>query len=109
MLIPASPSKMCGTSGGSCDRRASHPAFRPLRRERILDELRRTGAVRVAELARDFGVAELTIRRDITALADRGLLTRVHGERCCGARWTRPSPALPFPGRSSASGWWCRR
>ncbi|MEV8172712.1 substrate-binding domain-containing protein [Microbacterium sp. NPDC077486] len=55
------------------------PRFGLSRRERILDELRRTGAVRVAELARDFGVAELTIRRDITALADRGLLTRVHG------------------------------
>lgn len=58
-----------------------HPAprFGLSRRERILDELRRTGAVRVADLARDFGVAELTIRRDITTLADRGLLTRVHG------------------------------
>ncbi|MFH8252280.1 substrate-binding domain-containing protein [Microbacterium sp. B2969] len=49
------------------------------RRERILDELRRTGAVRVADLARELGVAELTIRRDISHLADRGLLTRVHG------------------------------
>ncbi|WP_243075509.1 substrate-binding domain-containing protein [Microbacterium sp. SS28] len=49
------------------------------RRERILDELARTGAVRVADLARELGVAELTIRRDIGHLADRGLLTRVHG------------------------------
>lgn len=55
------------------------PRYGLSRRERILDELRRTGAVRVADLAREFGVAELTIRRDITALADRGLLTRVHG------------------------------
>lgn len=49
------------------------------RRERILDELRSSGSVRVADLARRFGVAELTIRRDIGHLADRGLLTRVHG------------------------------
>ncbi len=55
------------------------PPFGLSRRERILDELRRIGSVRVADLARDFGVAELTIRRDIGHLADRGLLTRVHG------------------------------
>ncbi len=55
------------------------PPFGLSRRERIMDELRRVGSVRVADLAREFGVAELTIRRDIGALADRGLLTRVHG------------------------------
>ncbi|GAA3939415.1 substrate-binding domain-containing protein [Microbacterium soli] len=49
------------------------------RRERIMDELRVAGAVRVADLAREFGVSELTIRRDIGELADRGLVTRVHG------------------------------
>lgn len=53
--------------------------FAVSRRERILDDLRHAGSVRVAELARRFGVAELTIRRDIGYLADRGLLTRVHG------------------------------
>lgn len=53
--------------------------FAVSRRERILDELRHAGSVRVADLARRFGVAELTIRRDIGYLADRGLLTRVHG------------------------------
>ncbi|MET3468190.1 substrate-binding domain-containing protein [Microbacterium sp. 1262] len=53
--------------------------FAVSRRERILDELRYAGSVRVADLARRFGVAELTIRRDIGYLADRGLLTRVHG------------------------------
>ncbi|WP_307785475.1 substrate-binding domain-containing protein [Microbacterium hibisci] len=55
------------------------PPFGLSRRERIMDELRRTGSVRVADLAKELGVAELTIRRDIGALADRGLLTRVHG------------------------------
>lgn len=55
------------------------PSFGISRRERIMDELRRTGAVRVAALARELKVAELTIRRDIGELADRGLLTRVHG------------------------------
>ena len=42
-----------------------------------------------SELARDLGVSELTIRRDITALAQRNLVTKVHG----GA--TLPTPAGP--------------
>ncbi|PNG23986.1 substrate-binding domain-containing protein [Streptomyces cahuitamycinicus] len=49
------------------------------RRERLMDQLRLHGAVRVRDLARELSVSELTIRRDIAALADRGLLTRVHG------------------------------
>lgn len=49
------------------------------RREQILDRLRSSGSVTVAELADRFDVGELTIRRDLTALADKGLVTRVHG------------------------------
>lgn len=55
------------------------PVFGIARRERIMDELRQSGAVRVADLAREFEVSELTIRRDIGELAERGLVTRVHG------------------------------
>ena len=54
--------------------------FSVQRHERLLKQLRRTGAVRVRELARELGVSELTIRRDITALAARNLVTRVHGD-----------------------------
>jgi DNA-binding LacI/PurR family transcriptional regulator len=53
--------------------------FSVQRQERLLDELRRHGSVRVTQLARDLGVSELTIRRDIAALAERHLVTRVHG------------------------------
>ncbi|WP_435742501.1 substrate-binding domain-containing protein [Microbacterium sp. PMB16] len=49
------------------------------RRERILDDLRTRGSVTVRAIAESLGVAEITIRRDINALADRGLVTRVHG------------------------------
>ncbi|MFI5916743.1 substrate-binding domain-containing protein [Dactylosporangium sp. NPDC051541] len=49
------------------------------RHERLLSELRRSGSVRVTELARELGVSELTIRRDIALLAERNLVTRVHG------------------------------
>jgi DNA-binding LacI/PurR family transcriptional regulator/DNA-binding transcriptional ArsR family regulator len=55
------------------------PMFAIARRERIMEELRRTGSVMVRDLAGLLGVTEITIRRDITALADRGLVTRVHG------------------------------
>ncbi|WP_233624595.1 substrate-binding domain-containing protein [Actinoplanes sp. ATCC 53533] len=63
--------------------------FQVQRHERLLSELRQHGAVRVRELAHDLGVSELTIRRDIAALAARNLVTRVHG----GA--TLPSQSRP--------------
>jgi DNA-binding LacI/PurR family transcriptional regulator/biotin operon repressor len=53
--------------------------FGTQRQERLLAELRGQGAVRVRDLARELGVSELTIRRDIAALAERGLVSRVHG------------------------------
>jgi DNA-binding LacI/PurR family transcriptional regulator len=49
------------------------------RHERLLNELRRNGAVRVRELALALGVSEMTIRRDIAELAGRNMVTRVHG------------------------------
>lgn len=53
--------------------------FSVQRQERLLSELRRHGAVRVREFAREVGVSELTIRRDIAILADRNLVSKVHG------------------------------
>jgi DeoR/GlpR family transcriptional regulator of sugar metabolism len=49
------------------------------RQELILDEVRSTGGVRVSDLVERLGVSDMTIRRDIDALAGRGLVTRVHG------------------------------
>jgi len=65
--------------------------FQVQRHERLLTELHRLGAVRVRELARDLGVSELTIRRDIAALAARNLVNRVHG-------------GATLPGRSRPAG-----
>ncbi len=45
----------------------------------ILDRVRVDGAVRVAELARDLGVSDMTVRRDLELLQDQGLLEKVHG------------------------------
>ena len=39
----------------------------------------RTGAVRVADLVRDLGVSDMTVRRDLEILDDRGLIEKVHG------------------------------
>jgi DeoR/GlpR family transcriptional regulator of sugar metabolism len=45
----------------------------------ILEHVERDGAVRVSDLTRILGVSDMTIRRDLDALARRGLLDKVHG------------------------------
>ncbi|WP_367039261.1 DeoR/GlpR family DNA-binding transcription regulator [Streptomyces sp. Je 1-332] len=49
------------------------------RRALILDEVRRRGGVRVNELTRKLSVSDMTIRRDLDALARQGVLEKVHG------------------------------
>jgi DeoR/GlpR family transcriptional regulator of sugar metabolism len=49
------------------------------RQSRIAERVHRTGAVRVAELVEEFGVSDMTIRRDLETLAERGLVAKVHG------------------------------
>jgi DeoR/GlpR family transcriptional regulator of sugar metabolism len=49
------------------------------RQASILDRVRREGGARVADLVRVLGVSDMTIRRDIEALAERGLVAKVHG------------------------------
>jgi DeoR/GlpR family transcriptional regulator of sugar metabolism len=49
------------------------------RQKLILDELRQRGAVRVSELTELLSVSEMTVRRDLDALAAAGLLDKVHG------------------------------
>nr|WP_202443868.1 MULTISPECIES: DeoR/GlpR family DNA-binding transcription regulator [unclassified Streptomyces] len=45
----------------------------------ILDEVRRRGGVRVNELTRKLSVSDMTVRRDLDALARQGLVEKVHG------------------------------
>lgn len=62
--------------------RRSAPGALMLARQRqafILDRVREDGAVRVAELVRALGVSDMTVRRDLEVLHDRGLLEKVHG------------------------------
>jgi DeoR/GlpR family transcriptional regulator of sugar metabolism len=63
------------------------------RQNRILDEVLRRGAVRVSELSDLLDVSDMTIRRDLDALASQGQLDKVHG----GAT-TKRSPSTDEPG-----------
>lgn len=75
------------------------------RRQRILNELRAHGAVRIADLTRRLGVSAMTVHRDLDRLAAEGFIRKVFGgavvvdpaapERCaiCGAA---PEKCLDF-------------
>src|SRR5664280_1215184 len=58
---------------------AKRPALARQRQTLILERVREEGAVRVADLVRELGVSDMTIRRDLELLHDRGLLEKVHG------------------------------
>ncbi|QVQ49980.1 DeoR/GlpR transcriptional regulator [Spiractinospora alimapuensis] len=49
------------------------------RRELILDQVRRSGGVRVTDLVESLSVSDMTIRRDLDALESRGAIRKVHG------------------------------
>ncbi|MCX4512701.1 substrate-binding domain-containing protein [Streptomyces sp. NBC_01619] len=49
------------------------------RHDRLLGLVRERGTARVSDLAGQLGVSHVTVRRDVEALAGRGLLDRVHG------------------------------
>lgn len=61
-----------GAKGGAVMLARQRQAF-------ILDRVREVGAVRVADLVRELGVSDMTVRRDLEILDDRGLLEKVHG------------------------------
>jgi DeoR/GlpR family transcriptional regulator of sugar metabolism len=63
------------------------------RRERIIAELRANPAVRVSVLARAFGVSTETVRRDLDALSDGGLVSRTYGGAALPAIGVEPSLA----------------
>ncbi|MFJ6196955.1 DeoR/GlpR family DNA-binding transcription regulator [Micromonospora sp. NPDC092111] len=51
----------------------------PQRQSAILELIRQRGGVRVSHLVSRFGVSDMTIRRDLEVLAERGLVDKVHG------------------------------
>jgi DeoR/GlpR family transcriptional regulator of sugar metabolism len=54
-------------------------ASRGERRDLILDRLRTSGSVLVADLAGALATSEMTIRRDLKALEAEGMVRRIHG------------------------------
>ena len=55
------------------------PVFADERQVRIAELVAVRGRARIGELAEAFGVTEPTIRKDLSALQERGLLKRTHG------------------------------
>ena len=49
------------------------------RKQLILENLKKTGGIKISELAGKFGKSRMTITRDLDELATNGLLLRVHG------------------------------
>ncbi|MET8684552.1 substrate-binding domain-containing protein [Streptomyces sp. NPDC004732] len=67
------------------------------RQELILAAVRKQGTVRLADLVERLGVTAVTVRRDVTLLADRGLVHRVHGGVTLPYRGPQPDHrAAPF-------------
>jgi DeoR/GlpR family transcriptional regulator of sugar metabolism len=59
--------------------RLEAPTAPPEERRRQIVRAVRSGTTHVADLARTFGVSEMTVRRDLRVLARDGKLERVHG------------------------------
>jgi len=60
------------------------------RRSAILQRLREDASVSVSQLSEQFGVSEVTIRKDLNILKERRLLLRVHGGAILGTANTDP-------------------
>lgn len=73
----------------------------PHRQQSIVQRIRAQGVARVSELASELEVTEETIRRDLKALADRGLVERIHGGAIAPAA-KDSLPELPFAQRHAA-------
>jgi DeoR family transcriptional regulator, fructose operon transcriptional repressor len=50
-----------------------------IRKQKIIEIIEQNGVVDVKELATELAISEITIRRDLTVLAEQGLLIRTHG------------------------------
>jgi DeoR/GlpR family transcriptional regulator of sugar metabolism len=64
------------------------------RQDRILDEVRRHGGVRVSDLVDLLGVSDMTVRRDLDVLARKGLLDKVHGGASAPGTRTADEPGF---------------
>ena len=63
----------------AADPAVRRPALARQRQALILEQVREHGAVRVADLVTTLGVSDMTVRRDLELLHERGLIEKVHG------------------------------
>jgi DeoR/GlpR family transcriptional regulator of sugar metabolism len=75
------------------------PVFADERQARIAEVVMTRGRARIGELARQFGVTEPTIRKDLSALQQRGMLKRTYG----GALALHPIVDREFAGREATN------
>jgi DeoR/GlpR family transcriptional regulator of sugar metabolism len=75
------------------------PVFADERQARIAEVVMTRGRARIGELARQFGVTEPTIRKDLSALQQRGMLKRTYG----GALALHPTVDREFAGREATN------
>lgn len=73
--------------------------FADERQARIAEHVSVRGRARIGELAQIFGVTEPTIRKDLSALQEQGLLKRTHG----GALAIHPNVDRELAGRQTAN------
>jgi DeoR/GlpR family transcriptional regulator of sugar metabolism len=74
------------------------PVFADERQARIAEHVSVHGRARIGELAAIFGVTEPTIRKDLSALQEQGLLKRTHG----GALAVQPRIDRELAGRQTS-------
>jgi DNA-binding LacI/PurR family transcriptional regulator len=67
------------------------------RHQAILRRLREHGSLRVTEFAEELQVSPVTVRRDVEALAERGLVARVHGGAVLPETRARTTGGEPRP------------
>ena len=82
----------------SASGRGDH-VFADERQARIAEHVAVRGRARIGELAEIFGVTEPTIRKDLSALQEKGLLKRTHG----GALAIHPNVDRELAGRQTAN------
>ena len=75
------------------------PVFADERQARIAEVVMTRGRARIGELAKQFGVTEPTIRKDLSALQQRGMLKRTYG----GALALHPIVDREFAGREATN------
>jgi DeoR/GlpR family transcriptional regulator of sugar metabolism len=85
-------------AGESIALASQRPVLARQRQNLILERVREHGGVRVTDLVRELGVSDMTIRRDLEILQERGLIEKVHG----GATTIESSPLFE-PGFSLKS------